>query len=227
MPEDYARKIIGVVGRKGGSGKTTSAVHVAAELHHRGRSVVLVDADLQGSAQHWAAPGRLPMKVQHMPLTSDVDIRTWSRTLRALATEFVLIDSAPHLDRGMGATVGIADLVLLPCGPSGLDVAALLETRDFVREARKSRGDHLPKILLLPTRVDTRTGSGRELETTLRTLGEEIAPPLHLRMAMSDAFNTGGWVGSYAPGSAAYAEVRKLTDHILKTLGEKPARKRG
>ncbi len=60
--------VIGVIGRKGGSGKTTIAVHLAAVFATQGKNVALVDADTQGSATYWAEPGHLPMQVVHRPL---------------------------------------------------------------------------------------------------------------------------------------------------------------
>ena len=46
-------KILAVVNRKGGVGKTTLAVNVAAGFARRGRRVLLVDMDSQGSATRW------------------------------------------------------------------------------------------------------------------------------------------------------------------------------
>ncbi len=59
--------VIGVIGRKGGSGKTTIAVHLAAVFATQGKNVAVVDADTQGSATYWAEPGHLPMQVVHRP----------------------------------------------------------------------------------------------------------------------------------------------------------------
>ncbi len=60
--------VIGVIGRKGGSGKTTIAVHLAAVFATQGKNVAVVDADTQRSATYWAEPGHLPMQVVHRPL---------------------------------------------------------------------------------------------------------------------------------------------------------------
>ena len=88
-------RTVGVCGRKGGSGKTTTAVHLAAELASRGMSVSLVDCDIQGSAAHWSQPGMLPMPVHHRPLESGQDIGKWSAGIRALPVDYLILDSPP------------------------------------------------------------------------------------------------------------------------------------
>lgn len=212
-------KIIGVCGRKGGSGKTTTAVHLAAELATRGRSVVVVDCDQQGSAVHWAEPGNLPMAVERMPLENADEIVEWSRAIKALSADVLLLDSPPHLDAALGGVIGLSDLAVVPCGPSGLDLVATAETVALIREIRAARGGKKPKVLLLPNRLDRRTLSGRELAGALADMGEPVGPAIGYRTAVADAFNAGMWVGAYAPESAAHAEFRSLTDHVAQTLG--------
>lgn len=215
-------KIIGVCGRKGGSGKTTTAVHLAAELSARGLYVVVVDCDQQGSAAHWAEPGHLPMAVKKMPLESADEIIEWSRAIRAIKADVVILDSPPHLDAALGGVIGLADIAVVPCGPSGLDLVATAETIALIREIRAARGGEKPKILLLPNRLDRRTLSGRELVGALADLGEPVSPGIGYRTAVADAFNAGMWVGAYAPESVAHTEFRSLTDYVQRTLETPP-----
>lgn len=212
-------QIIGVCGRKGGSGKTTTAVHLAAELTSRGLSVQLVDCDSQGSANHWSQPGKLPMPVHHMALEGADQIGKWSSTLRGLPADYLVLDSPPHLDAALGGVIGLSDVAVIPCGPSGLDIIATAETIRLIRDIRDARGDNKPAITVVPNRVDQRTASGRELEAALADLGEDVAPAIHSRTAFSDAFNLGEWVGEYSPGSVAHQELQRLADHVLTRLG--------
>lgn len=211
-------RVIGVVGRKGGSGKTTIAVHLAAILAAGGRKVELVDADQQGSARHWAEPGELPMTVTHRPLESEGQIHAWSNAIRSSGNDFVVLDSPPHLDIALGGVIGLADVAVIPCGPSGMDLLATSETVELVREIRGARKQKRPVMVLVPNRTDHRTSSGRELPKALADLGELVGPEIRARMAFADAFNTGQWVGAFAPNSAALKEMKRLADFVMKQI---------
>jgi chromosome partitioning protein len=211
-------RIIGVCGRKGGSGKTTTAVNVASELASRGLRTALVDCDSQASATLWAAPGNLPVPVHPMPLESDDDVEKWSSAVWALNADYVVIDSPPHLSATLGAVIAISHVVLIPCGPSGMELIGAAETVGLVREIHNGREKGGPSVLLLPTRVDRRTAAGRELPEALAELNEVVAPEQDLRMVYSDAFNDGTWVGAHARKSTAYKSVRKLTDTVIRSL---------
>lgn len=220
-------QIIGVCGRKGGSGKTTTAVHLAAELTSRGLSVCLVDCDTQGSASYWAEPGKLPMQVQRKQLESTDQVDAWANEIESLPAEYVILDSPPHLDAALAGIIVLADQAVIPCGPSGMDLVATAETVKFVRSIREKRGGAKPGITLVPNRVDQRTASGRELETELKNLGEDVAPAIHSRTAFSDAFNLGEWVGEYSPKSPAHQEIQELANHILAQLKKTNHQKKG
>ena len=209
-------RVIAVVGRKGGVGKTTVSVHLAGELAARGQRVYLVDSDPQGSAAQWAAPGNLGMPVEHLPVTVD-GLKPWVERVRRVEAEVVILDCPPHLDAALGAAVGLADLAVLPCGPSGLDIMAMAEVLAVVRQAREHRAGK-PAAMIVPNRVDRRTAEGREIVDELAKLGEPVGPALAYRSAFVRAFNTGDTVGAFAPGSAADVEVKALADAIERAV---------
>lgn len=205
-------KTVAIVGRKGGIGKTTISVHLAGEMASRGSKVLLIDADPQGSAAQWAAPGKLPIPVEHMPVTADT-LTPWVQKVRKLSADLLVLDCPPHLDAALGAAISLSDAVLLPCGPSGLDMLAMGEVLGVVRAVRQRR-QGAPKALIVPNRVDRRTSEGRELVDELLKLGEPVGPSLAYRSAFVRAFNTGDTVGVFAPGSPSDIEVKALADAV-------------
>ena len=72
-------RIIGLAQSKGGVGKTTTALNLAAELHRRGRTVAVLDADPAAHAASIADDGQLPFKVAPHPLEEDADAAVAAR----------------------------------------------------------------------------------------------------------------------------------------------------
>lgn len=128
-------KTIAVISQKGGAGKTTLALHLAAIAQDAGRVALIVDTDPQATASQWAAWRQdLPPEVIDSPpprLAAKV------AAAQAQGAEFVVIDTPPHADSAARAAVEVADLVLIPCRPSAFDLAAIQTTAKLVQLLRK------------------------------------------------------------------------------------------
>lgn len=199
--------IIAVAALKGGAGKSTIAVNLAAEL-----GAVLVDADLQGTTSQWGVGALV------LPLENIRDASGWLGRVLALDSDFVVIDCPPHLATVTEAAVGIADLVLLPVSPSGADLTATATALELIARARYARADGGPKVLLVPSRVDVRTSAGREIRAALKNLGEPVAPTIRQRAAHVDAFSAGQAIRDYAPASTAHEDFKALARRVRKEL---------
>jgi len=208
-----AGKLLAVGNLKGGVGKTTLAISIACALAEHGQGVV-VDADAQGSAAAWAAAGKLQVEVVTLPLTAEGERATTAWLARLVeikaAADFVLLDLPPNLGAATVAALSLADLLLVPVPPSGLDLRAAERTLALLRQARQVRGDNRPAGLLVPSRVDRRTAAGREIEAVLHDMGEPVAPAVIQRAAHVDAFSAGQWIGAYAPRSVGHVEIQAL-----------------
>jgi chromosome partitioning protein len=208
--------LIGVANLKGGVGKSTVAVNLACELADRNRSALIVDADEQGTVAEWTRAGKLPVPCEYKPLRSDRDVQAWARAVLVLQADYIVIDCPPRLTFGTQAAVAIVDLVLVPVGASGADLAATNAALELVRTARRERNDRGPKCLLVPSRVDRRTMAGREIDGVLEQLGETVGPAISQRTSHVDSFSAGLWIGDYAPHSAAHEDIRALADRVIR-----------
>ncbi len=215
--------LIALCGQKGGSGKTTVAISVAAELLARGHRVLLVDADPQGTARTWAdvaAEARRPTPTvvamgakMHLPGQLD--------TL-AGSYDFTVIDCPPRHGDVQRSALMIADLAVIPCGPAAFDVWAMTEPVEIIREARKLRPDL--RVAALVTRRVARAAIGAAARQAIEALGLEVLrSELGFRIAYQEAPAAGLGVAQYAPRSAAALEVRSLVDELLEvsTHGKK------
>ena len=126
---------IAVVSQKGGAGKTTLAIHLAAAGIRTGQVSLVIDTDPQASASQWAEwrKGSPPEVIESAPPRIAAKI--------AAATEqgaqLIVIDTPPHADLAASKAVECADLVLIPCRPSAFDLAAMRTTIRLVELMQK------------------------------------------------------------------------------------------
>jgi len=218
--------IIALCGQKGGTGKSTTAIAIAAELHRRKLRVLLVDGDPQGTTSTWAqkaaeAQRSTPMVVamnarMHLPGQLDVIGRD---------CDAIVIDCPGRLDAVQRSALMIADVAVLPCGPTGPEAWALTESVELVHEAMAVRPEMKAFVLVARKIVGARIGADAH-----RTFGEWGLPVLRtelcMRVAFQEAITDGNSVTSYADGEPAGNEVQALVNELWREHGEGKTRRK-
>lgn len=160
-------KVVAVLNQKGGSGKTTIATNLACALQADGDTVLLVDADPQGSARDWNEANEASL----IPVVG-LDRETLPKDLKAIweTYNWVVIDGAPQIAKLSAAAVRAADLVLIPVQPSPYDIWACADLIDIV-EARQEVTGGTPKAAFLVSRAIKNTKLGGEVSAALKEYG--------------------------------------------------------
>jgi chromosome partitioning protein len=206
--------IVALVNQKGGVGKTTLALHLAGRWTGKGKRVVVVDADPQGSALDWSEQ-RAREGVPRLFGVLGLPRETLHRELPAIAADadYVIVDGAPRIAGVARSALLAADLVLIPATPSPLDGWASAEMLRLLDEARVFRPG-LPARMVL-NRCAARTVIARE---TAEALAEHDPPVLGTRIGQrvifADAARTGRLAEELNPGCLAAAEIAALATEI-------------
>jgi chromosome partitioning protein len=211
--------IIAVAGRKGGIGKSTIVGNLAAEFAAMGRTVVALDADPQHSLAAWAAQGEgmLARCVEKVNAAGAETLAARARKAQK-GTDIVLIDTPPGTPATTYQAALAADLVLLPCGPSPLDLLALKDALAQALKARAERRSKRPRIRFVPSKVLMNTNLGRSLSSSLKDMGKKVLPPIGQRVVVAEAVAGGLTVRECAPGSPAHLEFEKLAKAVDKIV---------
>jgi len=160
--------IVSFLNEKGGVGKTTLATNLACAYATEGKSVVLVDADPQGTATDWFEAREGPVKT-HLSLLSCPDGNLDS-DLSGLAQErdVILIDTPGSLSGVTVQAIRESDVALLPVMPSAGDLWAVQDAVEVVEERRAIAGAPEARFVVSCAKVGTRLT--REVNSALSSL---------------------------------------------------------
>jgi len=197
---------IAVVAQKGGSGKTTVAVHLAVAAALAGERVAILDTDLQRSAMAWARTRELDE-----PTVVDVDPGDLRAALEEAERDgytVVLVDTAPRAEPVAAATVRSADFALIPMRPAAFDLATIEQVVSIVTAAGT------PGTILLNA-CPSRAPEVAEARTVCTGLAVPLAPlQLGDRRAFARAVQSGRAVQEFEPRGAAAAEIAALWNYV-------------
>ena len=200
-------KTVALMTEKGGTGKSTLAVHLAVCAARQGKAVAVIDLDPQASAASWCerrAAGDIAVvaaKAQELPrLLAEA---------RKQGADLVLIDTAGRSDVTTAHVIEVTDLMLIPCRPSIYDLEASQRTATQIRKAGGKRAAFVLNA------VPSRGSRAQEAREALQSVLEVSPVELHQLVAYSDALNDGRSVEEMEPTGKAAAEIRALYKWLI------------
>jgi chromosome partitioning protein len=205
--------IIVVANSKGGVGKSTLSVHLAAWLYDQGHSVTLADCDTQQSSSEWireAVPGVKAVRLDNP------DLILSELPLLKADTDFVVADGPGSQTETSRALLLRADLAIVPCKASMLEVRALAKATEVLRVSQDIRSG-LPKAVIVLSMVGMNYRLTKDMKDAATALSLPLASKaMILRQIYADAPGQASVVwnmGSRA--SEAANEIEQLFREIL------------
>ena len=208
-------KVITICQQKGGTGKTTLAVHLAlafAKLHNL--KIAIIDTDPQGSLGKWFVV-RSEKKVSNENLTFKT-ASLWgaqyeSKTLKK-DHDIVIIDTPPKIESDARPSIEAADLVLIPMTPSHVDFWATEAIIDIAKKAEK-------KIFIQINRANERSKLVKKTYEYINGINVKSTNTLigH-RQTYASSMGEGKTAIEKQKKSNAVEEIKKLSEQILLEL---------
>lgn len=205
--------IIVVANSKGGVGKSTLAVHLAAWLHEQGHRVTLADCDTQHSSSEWIREAKQDVKAVRLD-NPDVILNELPNLRQD--SDFVVADGPGSQTETSRALLLRADLAIVPCKASMLEVRALAKATDVLRQAQDIRGG-APNAVIVLSMVGKHYRLTQDMKDAATALNLPLASKaMILRQIYADAPGQGDVVWNMgARAHEAADEVNQLFREIL------------
>ena len=209
--------IIGILNQKGGVGKTTLAVNLAAALTRQGGRVLLIDADPQGSALDWAAAR------EGDPLFAVVGLPrpTVHKEIAVIGQGYdhVVIDGPPRVTDLARSAIMASDLVMIPVQPSPYDIWAADEVVKLIAEARVYK-ENLKSVFVVNRKI-ANTAIGRDVGEALAAYPVPVLKAsVTQRVVFAEAVAQGKSIFEIDQEGMAAKEVQAVLDELLKEYGK-------
>ena len=208
-------KVITIAQQKGGTGKTTLAVHLAlAFIKYHNHKVAIIDTDPQGSLGKW-----FMIRSEKNSLDKNLTFKTaslWGAQYESKMLkqdhDIVIIDTPPKIESDARPAIEAADLVLIPVAPSPVDFWA---TEAIIEIAKKAKR----KVLIQINRANHRSKLISKTHEYIKSINVKSTDTLigH-RQIFVTSMGEGKTVVEKQRKSKAVEEIKSISNQILLEL---------
>ena len=208
-------KVITIAQQKGGTGKTTLAVHLAlAFIKYHNHKVAIIDTDPQGSLGKW-----FMIRSEKNSLNKNLTFKTaslWGAQYESKMLkqdhDIVIIDTPPKIESDARPAIEASDLVLIPVAPSPVD---FLATEAIIEIAKKAKR----KVLIQINRANHRSKLISKTHEYIKSINVKSTDTLigHRQIFVA-SMGEGKTVVEKQRKSKAVEEIKSISNQILLEL---------
>jgi chromosome partitioning protein len=204
-------RVWSIVSQKGGSGKTTLALHLAIAAAKE-LKVLVIDLDPQQSAERWHAIRQRVTGTKDDPSIAAGPFQKLPDMLKIagkLGAELVLIDTPPKLDKAIMPSLAAATMVLVPLKSSVLDLQALDDCADIINLA-KARSKSAVVLNAVPVGRNRAAAVKESMRVASRLKLDVVSESLSELPAFSQGLKSGRGVTETEKNGTAAKEITAL-----------------
>ncbi len=202
-------KVLAIAQQKGGVGKSTLAVHLAAEAVRDGVSALVIELDKQGTASLWSS------RRQDRPRVLKIESSQLAQQLKVHQDQdmqLVVLDMPGAHSASVTPAIKAADFVLIPARPHEIDIAASADTLAAVQRLDKTYAYCL-------TFTETTGGRAEAAREALEEAGHAVmAGEIGRRQVFADAVASGSTAFEIEPKGKAAREIKELWKSLKSKL---------
>jgi len=209
-------KTIVIANQKGGSGKSTSTVHLAVAAEQAGDGpTVISDTDPQGSTVDWFNQRKKAgMDTPRYAQLNFADLANYVAALNQADASYLFIDTAPSIGGVNPDLFAIADMILIPLNPTPADLRALVKALPIIKQSGRPF-----QFMLARVRPNLRNNEGAAM--ALDALGLVLPTRMHERVIYAESFAHGKTAFEIEPDGIAARELAALWQSLKERIHEK------
>lgn len=214
--------IITIANQKGGVGKSTIALNIAAALANDKHSVFVIDADPQGTLSMWAK-ARAHQETSKINTNITITKEPWLtedilKLTKPPDYDFIVVDCGPANNKIAKAALVISQFAIIPVSPSPLDINSARNTIGLIEEGA-NKGAVKIKVYLVISKKIVGTNLAKEARDACKMLNMPVLrTEISQRIALCESAITGQSIFEYAPNSIAAEEFAELGKEVKKCL---------
>jgi chromosome partitioning protein len=208
--EDIMSIVIALLQKKGGAGKTTTAINLLGAFREKGLRAYLCDMDkAKPDAIFWTDNGAI-LNDYVVPLFEDNPKKKVEELRKE--SDIILIDPPPNFEAAALKAAMLCDIAIIPSGAAMIDRESLKDAASCAMMAEKP-------YYFLASRITKNTKLTKDLLSQIEATKTSFSTYITHSVAMVECQNSGNWVGGYAPGSPNHIQYLQLADEILNKVG--------
>lgn len=208
------RRVVALATMKGGSGKSTAALCLAAHWWHAGRRVAVIDADPQRSVLRWQSSGDILSALECIG-ADDTNIGAAIAGCLDRGIERVVVDTPGFRAPVTETAIAMAGLCLIPVRPSPVDFEIAADKVEMIAKLRAGGSEGPTSYRFLLTQVIQGSVISRHMRNEMTAAGYPLLDAkMSHRVAYAEAALGGSTPTLEQPRGAVAKEIAEIANEV-------------